>query len=377
MTETPFKALTETKEREEEEEKYLNPESNNNQISERKGMMDNEENIKESENLMQNLNPNKLKELIAAHVGGGPFSEAILERKKYSFELLKAWDSRKCDLLFDHKNILENFVKKIEKKQEFLKNAMSTVIKFFTQKVNQETDNMTYFQKKIPKLTNIYRDNIAQKKEILESTNGVNNSSSNSQQKIDFFPNFSHFFDGIDALILSKQKQIDNYKLSLEKDILTNLLMKENQEYDKAIDLLRDEIISLRKKLRKADNSTADNSSKHAKLFTDMLESSSKIKLENQDLYNSELILFSTSDQQIDLHRTMAKSIMDFWQNLGKLEMNRLKVIQKAFQEFLALSENYFGSTVEYNNVRNLLVNLEFTEDLDNFLDIENYFTSK
>ena len=77
-------------------------------------LLDEEESKKTTETLMQNVNPNKLKELIAAHVGGGPFSDAIIERKKYSFDMLKNWDSNKCELLINHKNILESFVKKKE-----------------------------------------------------------------------------------------------------------------------------------------------------------------------------------------------------------------------------------------------------------------------
>ena len=326
--------------------------------------------MKEKENLMENLNPYKLKQLLEAHVGGGPFSEAILERKKYSFELLKLWDSEKCELLQNHKNILETFVKKIEKKQEFLRNAMTSVVKFFTQKVNQETDYITYFQKKIPKLTNIYQETV-----VIKKMNEFDHLKGNGKEINDFFPQFSGFFEEIDQLVLAKQKKLEAYKLSIEKDILQEILLKENNEYDKATLEIRDEIIGIRKKIAKANSSTAENSTKHAKLFTEMLDPSMKIKSDNTDLYNSEISLVSSSEEQIRLHRMLAKEIMKFWQKLSKIEATRLKVIQKAFQEFLVISEEYFGTSVEYTNIRTLLINIEFTEDLEKYLEIEKCFS--
>jgi len=335
-------------------------------------LLEEEETKKNTENLMQNLNPNKLKQLIEAHIGGGPFSEAIVERKKYSFELLKNWDSKKCELLFNHKNILETFVKKIEKKQEFLKNAMANVMKFFTQRMNQETDYINCYQKKIPKMNGIYQEVIAKKKDYPQELNGVN-----VKETIDHFPLFSKCLEEIDQLLLAKQKKLEAYKNSIEKDILKDLLMQENQEYEKVSQEIRDEIIGLRKKLAKANGNTADNSTKHANLFTEMLEPSNKFTLENKDLYNSEIMLLASSEEQIKLHKAMGKEIMKFWQKLSKIELNRLKVIQKAFQEFLVKSEEYFGTSVEYNNIRTLFVNIDSEKDLEKYLDLENCFSGK
>ena len=341
--------------------------------SKNKPLEDEEENKKESENLMEKINPNKLKQLIDAHVGGGPFSEAILERKKYSFELLKLWDMKKCELLHNHKSVLETFVKKIEKKQEFLKNAMQIVMKFFSQKVNQEADYIVHYQKKIPKLNTIYQEVITKKNEDIDTMNGE----PLIKEKKDLFPEFSRCFEEIDQLMLVRQKKIENYKISIEKEIVKDLLMKENEEYEKAIQNIRDEIIDLRRKLNKANSATADNSTKHAKLFTEMLEPSTKLQLESKDLYNSEIILLSSSEEQLKLHRSLAKHTLSFWQKLTKLEANRLKVVQKAFQQFLTLSEEHFKPSAEYSNLQMLLLNLEFTDDLEKFLDLENCFTSK
>ena len=333
-------------------------------------LLDEEESKKTTETLMQNVNPNKLKELIAAHVGGGPFSDAIIERKKYSFDVLKNWDSNKCELLMNHKNILESFVKKIEKKQEFLKNAMANVMKFFTQKVSQETEYISYYVKKIPKMFPTYQESLPKKKEYQDLS-----SQPVLKENLDHFPQFTKCFDEIDQLLLAKQKKIEAYKVAIEKDILKDLLMQENTEYEKASQELRDEIIGLRKKLVKANNNTAEYSTKHAKLFTEMLEPSSKFQLENKDLYNSEISLLGSSEEQIMLHKALGKEIMKFWQKLGKMEITRMKVIQKAFQEFLVKSEEYFGASVEYNNIRSLFVNVEFEKDLDKFLDLENCFS--
>ena len=106
-----------------------------------------------------------------------------------------------------------------------------------------------------------------------------------------------------------------------------------------------------------------------------MLEPSSKFQLENKDLYNSEISVLGSSEEQIMLHKALGKEIMKFWQKLGKMEITRMKVIQKAFQEFLVKSEEYFGASVEYNNIRSLFVNVEFEKDLDKFLDLENCFS--
>lgn len=321
--------------------------------------------IRASQTLVKNLQPNKLKQLIEAHVGGGPFSQAVIERKKHSFDILKQWDSRKCELLQVHRLSLENFVKKIEKKQNFLKNATNSIKTFFTLKLQQETEYLQYFQKKLPKLNNIYQETII-KKDIKPTEGGEN-----LKKILDFFPNFSKTLNEFDSILFEQQEKHEKYRSLIEKTILQEIINKDNEAYEATIQKLRDEIIDVRRNLNKVTNKTADNSSKHAKMFTEALEPSNKVLLEPIDLYNSEISLVGSSQEQVNLQRKLAEKTLEFYHELQKLEINRMKALQSAFVEFLKISEEIIGGSQEYENLKQLFSTLEYEEDLLTFLDIE------
>lgn len=327
-----------------------------------------EEEQKPQENFLQNTNANKLRDLIKDHIAG-PFSEAVIERKNLSFELLKEWDQKKCDFLIQHKQLLESLFKKIEKKDEILKLSMTKVLKFFNQKAIQETEYLGYFQKKIPRLGDLYQEFLPVKKE--ENQFQTQNPEILKPDSIKFFPDFINAFERMDEVSVLKQKKHEEYKNYIEKTLISDILIKENKNYEKTTSELKIKINSIRKKLSKYANETAENSSKYAKLFQDMMNPLTRKNTENKDLYNSEIAIFSSSDEQLKYHRNLAEEILSYREELIKLENSRLKTIKQIFQDFLMRSEDFYGSSLEYENAKKGFNEINFDKDLDEFFDFK------
>lgn len=319
---------------------------------------ENEEEYKEraSQNLMKNVNSEKLKQLLDANVGGGPYSEAVLERKKHSFELLKQWDDAKCGLLQAHRSALEMFAKKIDKKQAFLKNAMFTIKSFFEQRLQQENTYIEFSLKKIPKIAGIYAE------------------SGENPEKTSVFPQISQSFAQIDAFVAENAEKHAKTAEFLEKTLLQALIYPEIANYEAVLLRVRDEIVENRRQIARISKEIGEISSSHARFFTETLQKTRPKAAETQDFYDSEVKLLGVSQEQVRLQRLLATNTIKFYREWEKLEENRVKTLQNALKTYAKFSETHANRDNPAQipgNLASSLENWDFEDDLLRFLDLE------
>lgn len=72
-----------------------------------------------------------------------------------------------------------------------------------------------------------------------------------------------------------------------------------------------------------------------------------KVKKNKKDLYSYELKYRLTACEQLSVHRMYGHEIAKVWEDIKRLEINRLETVQRAFQYFLSKNQETYGKTKE------------------------------
>ena len=290
---------------------------------------------------------------------GGPFSEAILERKNFGFGLLREWDERRCDRLGKSRNLIETVFKKLEVRVGMLKNSAGKVLSFFICQANNAGEFVHFMQKKMPKIGILYQENVITDFAATEK---------NVQTKIvDNFPALTGALGLTDNLFALKIKKMNDYKVFLDGQIL--ILNKETETYEEGVKPIRSKISSLRKKLAKLNSEGASTSAKHARLFAEMMDPILRKSTEGKDLYNSERGVLNTANEMKKTQKELGEEISSYREQVLKLEKSRFRTIIQVFKEYLERSGENLGDGLEMREAREGWIKAEFEKDLEGFLE--------
>eukprot|EP00828_Plagiopyla_frontata_P037569 TRINITY_DN4934_c0_g1_i3.p1 TRINITY_DN4934_c0_g1~~TRINITY_DN4934_c0_g1_i3.p1 ORF type:complete len:276 (+),score=37.72 TRINITY_DN4934_c0_g1_i3:866-1693(+) len=125
-----------------------------------------------------------------------------------------------------------------------------------------------------------------------------------------------------------------------------------------------------KKSLQKNGLIASEMSQKYSKLYYDMMTSSAQAKKTNRDLYTQELIFVQAAQDQIALHRSLGKEVLQAWKDVFKLEQNRMGIIHKALSMFLTKHEQIFTQNFSIQFPKKLLDNYKPVEEAQIYFSI-------
>lgn len=274
------------------------------------------------------------------------YDEAILERKHASFENLKKWDNQRSHLLHLHGKFVDILLSRLDQKLEFSNNFMYKIVRFFKEKVIQESEYAAFNSTRIPNFTKLFNENITERAGLFKS------------------------FSEIDEMNQKKTQQIETYVDYIEKIILKEILKKENSEFKISVSFFKDHLFEIKKNLSRINVETAEKSSKYSKAFHEMLEppSASKPKRNLKDLFNLELNFLKIAEEQSNMQKQLGCEAVAFWKELIKIEINRIHTIQKVMLNYLVHSENMKSSA------KNKFQSLNPQSEIENIYSVNGLF---
>ncbi|KAL4508318.1 hypothetical protein ABPG72_003622 [Tetrahymena utriculariae] len=248
------------------------------------------------------------------------------ERKKESFYQLKNWDDRRTQFLNTHKNIIDSIYFKIEKRMKISQDSMSQVLKFFKERRDQEQSYSKLFSTKIPQLSSCWRDV--------------------SDQQSDWYPTLSQALKETDELNQSLGKNVLTLVMYLEKNIIKDMIFHENEEFEKKIKLLRNNITDQQERLEKASQYTTKKNNSYSQLYQQMMALDAydnKLKLKRKDLLNVEIKFRQAAFDMIKEQKELGQQVLNYWEEARKMEGIRLETIQKVFQLYMTKHQETYG----------------------------------
>ncbi|EAR99527.2 hypothetical protein TTHERM_00137900 (macronuclear) [Tetrahymena thermophila SB210] len=248
------------------------------------------------------------------------------ERKKESFNQLKNWDDRRTQFLTIHKNIIDSIYFKIEKRMKISQDSMSQVLKFFKERRDQEQSYSKLFSTKIPQLSSCWRDV--------------------SDQQSDWYPTLSQALKETDELNQSLGKNVLTLVMYLEKNIIKDMIFHENEEFEKKIKLLRNNISDQQARLEKASQYTTKKNNSYSQLYQQMMALDAydnKLKLKRKDLLNVEIKFRQAAFDMIKEQKELGQQVLNYWEEARKMEGIRLEMIQKVFQLYMTKHQETYG----------------------------------
>lgn len=114
-----------------------------------------------------------------------------------------------------------------------------------------------------------------------------------------------------------------------------------------AIKSLKESLRKIKASIAEAERSTQEKSLKYQKMYTEMTDPT-KVKKRKKDLYSTELKYRLTACEQLSVHRLYGHEVIKVWEDVKRLEINRLECVQRAFQYFLQKNIETYGKTKEF-----------------------------
>lgn len=274
--------------------------------------------------------------------------EAYLGRKKDSYFMVKSWDDKRTMFMNTHRNLIEGVLIKMEKKISTSQAGLQAIVQFFKERASQEAEYVKAMKMKTTKLSLIWKEG-------------------KEKEEVAIYPGLSKSFSEIDDMHVKKAKSLSDFVFFMEKNIIRDLLLRDQDNYEKRIANCRDKITSTKKKLIGLNSETIDKSSKYTKLYNEIMVLPQKSK-DRKDLYLHELYFLKSAFDQIKITKKLAHEILEMWQETLKCESLRLETIKKSFQLYLARSIEVYGKS---NSIE---IPLKMLEIFDEVKETENQF---
>lgn len=275
---------------------------------------------------------------------------AFLQRKQDSFNQLKKWDDKRTLFVNTHRNLIEAILLKLDKKIRISSSSLNGIIQFFKDRVLQENEYTKFLNTKLNKLNGLFRD----------PDNNANN---------ELYPGLTKAFCELDDLHLKKAKTLSEFVKYLETNIIKDILLKDNSEFEKKVNHYKEKILSLKKTLSSLNVEAIQKSSKYSKLYQEMLQdTTNKFKNEKKDLYMYEMAFVRAAMEQNSGSKKLAKEVLELWQECLKSECSRIDSIKRSFQLYLAKITEVFGKSATTD------IPIKILEMLDPVKEAENQF---
>lgn len=151
--------------------------------------------------------------------------KAQVDRKRENFNRLKEWDLQRANFLNHHRNMLEMIMGKVDQIVSSSMDLVQVIVKFFHSKGRQEVN---YSRTPIIKTSVALKENLLTKSayQLIKDTLAL-----------------------IDDSNLEHEERVSQFANVIEQKILIDLLVKNIEEYNKAMENARSNIIQIKKQL--------------------------------------------------------------------------------------------------------------------------------
>lgn len=282
--------------------------------------------------------------------------EAYVARKKDSYLMVKGWDDKRTMFMNTHRNLIEGILIKMERKMSVSHAGLQAIIQFFRERASQEAEYVKSMKSKMTKLSLIWKEG-KEKEEVV------------------LYPGLNKAFSEIDDMHVKKANGLNDFVFFLEKNLIRDLLLRDQDSYEKKMATCRDKITSTKKKLIGLNSDTIEKSSKYTKLYNDTTVLPQRSK-DRKDLYLYELYFLKSAFEQIKTTKKLAHEILEMWQETLKCESLRLETIKKSFQSYLARSMEVYGKSNSIEIPLKILEIFDGVKETENQFQISKIFTN-
>ncbi|KRX02364.1 hypothetical protein PPERSA_09981 [Pseudocohnilembus persalinus] len=243
--------------------------------------------------------------------------------RKESYQILKNQDDKMQDYFNNHKQVVDAALNRLERRVKISTEGMKNIIIYFQNKSQFEQNYMKTHLQKLPKLGMQFKD------------------TSDSQTVM--YPGLSKAFQQCDDMNDQQMKIIQVFINYIDKNIVKDLLLYEQSEFEKKANISMEAIKKAKQKLASAQKQYQTQSQKYYKNYHDLTVTEEKAKKRDKDFYNTETKFKKSAIDYMRSSRQYGTQVWKLWQQQKKLEKNRLDLIQRAFQMYLEKYESTYG----------------------------------
>ena len=271
------------------------------------------------------------------------FADAVLQRKKSSYDKFHIWEQQRTVKINSYRSICENIFERLLSKTAASIEGTEGIIRFFTDRKNQEELYYTAVTRNLMPLGNLFSDKTLK--------------------------------DGADWSLPKLLREYDEYHLRqtknaqeiagfIQKTILKDILLDMQRESVKKLNSLKDRISEARKRVNTINERTAKKGVKYSQLVSQLLKTQYK-NTKQKDLYNKELSIIASSQIQTETHREFGKEVVNVWKSAEHIETARFNNVKHALSAYVDKIGHVYGPSYgDPHNVKKLLAAFEVENEV-------------
>lgn len=286
------------------------------------------------------------------------FEEAVLQRKKSSHDKFMAWQEQRAIKINSYRLICESIIQRLNTRASLSVDGIEGVLKFFTDRKNQEELYYTATTKNLSQMGNLFADR------TLKETGTWS------------LPKILKECDDFHVRQIKNSQLIAGF---IQKTILKDMLGDLQKDFSKRLQIHRNSISDTRKRVSTLNERTAKKAQKYTILFNQIVkEVNLHKKTVTKDLYNKELAITASAQIQSDAHTVLGKQTLEYWDFLLKLEVKRYESLKQALSAYLdKLAELYGSAYGDPEQLRKMLQAFEVDSEISTLFNVNNILTEE
>ena len=181
--------------------------------------------------------------------------QKTLSNKKERFPVVRRWDNERSQILNQAISLVDKLLIRLDQKIRISTIQWQNIIVFLKERIALETDYVKTMSKMGKLMKSLDKD--GKGKKLSENTKA---------KKEEILTGLEMFMVEMDDAHLKKAKNLTDYCISIEKDLIKTLLQKEMEDYEKEILSSKKNIETLRKSLSELNFQTAQKAKIYSKL---------------------------------------------------------------------------------------------------------------
>ena len=261
--------------------------------------------------------------------------QKTLSNKKERFPVVRRWDNERSQILNQAISLVDKLLIRLDQKIRISTIQWQNIIVFLKERIALETDYVKTMSKMGKLMKSLDKDG-----------KGKKSSEDKKAKKEEILTGLEMFMVEMDDAHLKKAKNLTDYCISIEKDLIKTLLQKEMEDYEKEILSSKKNIETLRKSLSELNFQTAQKAKIYSKLYNETINDVDFEVNEKKDLFLMEMSFVSIAKKQSQSIKELLIEVLKFIEGFIQLEKKKQKSLQKLFEEYLKKSIQAHGNDV-------------------------------
>ena len=276
--------------------------------------------------------------------------QKTLSNKKERFPVVRRWDNERSQILNQAISLVDKLLIRLDQKIRISTIQWQNIIVFLKERIALETDYVKTMSKMGKLMKSLDKDG-----------KGKKSSEDKKAKKEEILTGLEMFMVEMDDAHLKKAKNLTDYCMSIEKDLIKDLLQKEMEDYEKEIITNKKNIETLRKCLSELNFQTAQKAKNYSKLYTETINDVDFEVNEKKDLFLMEMTFVAIAKKQSQSIKELLIEVLKFIEGFIRLEKKKQKNLQKLFEDYLKKSIQAHGNDV----FGDLIAKLDLVKDQD------------